>query len=62
MIEVSILLSVVNQMGRNVAFIICHEIIKKFPAGPLTLAAIRGTLGFRGAPVEKHCSRFLLSW
>jgi len=32
MIEVSILLSVINLMGRNVATIFCHEIIKKFLA------------------------------
>ena len=48
MIEVSILLSVINQMGRNVASIFCHEIIKKFPAEPLVAA--------RGALVEKHCT------
>jgi len=47
MIEVSILLSVINQTGRNVASIFCLEIIKKFPAEPLAAT--------RGAPVEKHC-------
>jgi len=39
--EVSLTLSVINQMGRNVASIFCHEIIKKFPAEPL--AATFGT-------------------
>jgi len=47
MIEVSILLSVINHMGRNVASIFCHEIIKKFPAEPLAAN--------RGNPVENHC-------
>jgi len=28
MIQVSISLSVINQMGRNVAYMFCHEIIK----------------------------------
>jgi len=51
-IEVSVLLSVLNQMGRNVASIFCHEIIKNLPAKPL--AATRGTLRFRATPVEKH--------
>jgi len=41
MTEVSILLSVIHQIGRNVASIFCHQIIKKFPAEPL--AATRGT-------------------
>jgi len=41
MTEVSILLSVIHQIGRNIASIFCHQIIKKFPAEPL--AATRGT-------------------
>jgi len=47
--QASIQLSVINQMGRNVASTFCHEIIKKFPAEPL--AAIRGNLD------EKHWIR-----
>jgi len=47
MIEVLILLSVINQMNRNVASIFCHEIIKKCTAEPLAATC--------GTPVEKHC-------
>jgi len=50
MIEVCILLSAIIQMGRNVASIFCHEIIKNFSAEPL--AATRGTLGYRGTQLE----------
>jgi len=34
MIEMSILLSVINHIARNVATIFCHEIITKFLAEP----------------------------
>jgi len=36
MIGVSMLLSVINKMGRNVASVFCHEIINTFPEEPLT--------------------------
>jgi len=54
MIEVSILISVINQMSGNVAYIFYHEIIKKVSGEHL--AAARGTLRFCRTPVEKHCS------
>jgi len=49
MIYVSILLFVINQMGRNVASVLrCYVSAEH-------LADTRGTLRFRGTPVENHC-------
>ena len=60
MTEVSILLSALNQMARNLASIFCHEIMKELPVEHL--AVTRGTLGFRRTPVEKHCPRLIHLW
>ena len=48
MIQVSIPLSVMNQMGRNFASMLY------FCVSAEPLEATRGTLRFRGTPVEKH--------
>ena len=51
MIQASILLSVINQMDRNVASMFYFYALAE------SLAATRGTLRFRGTTVEKRCDR-----